>query len=265
MALPEIVDDGGVEARPRRSCWRRRRRRRAARRARGRAPAPADDGVLDRLEFEGPAGRGRLPDLFEGRSQLLLYHFWFPEDGEPCGGLLDVHRPDQPARPPARARHLVRARLPRAAGPDPGLREPDGLGGPLVHGRRRGRSSRRCGTTEYFALDVFLRDGDRVFLTYATSGPRRRGARQRLDLPRPDRRSAARRSGRTRRPAGRRARRTGGGACTTSTSRAARRPCDRRPHRRRPGRGAALVRAPRRRAVARAAKPRPGGRRAGPL
>ena len=25
-----------------------------------------------------------------------------------------------------------------------------------------------CGTTEYFALDVFLRDGDRVFLTYAT-------------------------------------------------------------------------------------------------
>ena len=27
-----------------------------------------------------------------------------------------------------------------------------------------------CGTTEYFALDVFLRDGDRVFLTYATTG-----------------------------------------------------------------------------------------------
>ena len=27
-----------------------------------------------------------------------------------------------------------------------------------------------CGTTEYFALDVFLRAGDRVFLTYATTG-----------------------------------------------------------------------------------------------
>jgi hypothetical protein len=26
------------------------------------------------------------------------------------------------------------------------------------------------GTTEYFSLDVFLRDGERVFLTYATSG-----------------------------------------------------------------------------------------------
>ena len=27
-----------------------------------------------------------------------------------------------------------------------------------------------CGTTEYFALDVFLRDGERVFLTYETTG-----------------------------------------------------------------------------------------------
>jgi predicted dithiol-disulfide oxidoreductase (DUF899 family) len=26
------------------------------------------------------------------------------------------------------------------------------------------------GTTEYFSLDVFLRDGERVFLTYATTG-----------------------------------------------------------------------------------------------
>jgi len=27
-----------------------------------------------------------------------------------------------------------------------------------------------CGTTEGFALDVFLRDGERLFLTYATTG-----------------------------------------------------------------------------------------------
>ena len=37
-------------------------------------------------EFEGPDGVVRLGDLFEGRPQLLLYHFWFPPDGEPCGG-----------------------------------------------------------------------------------------------------------------------------------------------------------------------------------
>jgi predicted dithiol-disulfide oxidoreductase (DUF899 family) len=29
---------------------------------------------------------------------------------------------------------------------------------------------RECGTSEYFALQVFLRDGDRIFLTYETRG-----------------------------------------------------------------------------------------------
>ncbi len=37
-------------------------------------------------EFEGPDGVVKLPDLFEGRDQLLLYHFWHPPDGDPCGG-----------------------------------------------------------------------------------------------------------------------------------------------------------------------------------
>ena len=27
-----------------------------------------------------------------------------------------------------------------------------------------------CGTTEWYALDVYVRDGDRAFLTYATTG-----------------------------------------------------------------------------------------------
>jgi hypothetical protein len=42
-----------------------------------------------------------------------------------------------------------------------------------------------CGTKEYFKLQVFLRDGDRVFLAYETAGRGRRGARQRVDVPRP--------------------------------------------------------------------------------
>src|SRR3954469_552519 len=37
-------------------------------------------------EFEGPDGVVKLPDLFEGRRQLILYHFWFPPDGRPCDG-----------------------------------------------------------------------------------------------------------------------------------------------------------------------------------
>ena len=37
-------------------------------------------------EFEGPEGRAGLLDLFEGRRQLIVYHFMFRPGGEPCGG-----------------------------------------------------------------------------------------------------------------------------------------------------------------------------------
>jgi len=36
--------------------------------------------VEKRYEFEGPNGKESLGDLFEGRSQLLLYHFMFGPD-----------------------------------------------------------------------------------------------------------------------------------------------------------------------------------------
>lgn len=38
-------------------------------------------------EFEGPNGKASLPDLFEGRRQLILYHFMFgPDDKQGCPG-----------------------------------------------------------------------------------------------------------------------------------------------------------------------------------
>ena len=38
-------------------------------------------------EFEGPDGKASLLDLFDGRRQLLLYHFMFgPNHDEGCGG-----------------------------------------------------------------------------------------------------------------------------------------------------------------------------------
>jgi predicted dithiol-disulfide oxidoreductase (DUF899 family) len=41
----------------------------------------------------------------------------------------------------------------------------------VVHSRRRGLPEKRArGTTKYFSLDVYLRDGDRVFLTYEIRG-----------------------------------------------------------------------------------------------
>jgi predicted dithiol-disulfide oxidoreductase (DUF899 family) len=37
--------------------------------------------------FEGPDGRATLSDLFEGRRQLIVYHFMFgPEEDEGCSG-----------------------------------------------------------------------------------------------------------------------------------------------------------------------------------
>lgn len=37
--------------------------------------------------FEGPQGKVRLPDLFEGRRQLIVYHFMFdPEWDQGCSG-----------------------------------------------------------------------------------------------------------------------------------------------------------------------------------
>src|SRR5438132_11355060 len=37
--------------------------------------------------FDGPDGKTRLPDLFEGRRQLLLYHFMFgPNQDAGCDG-----------------------------------------------------------------------------------------------------------------------------------------------------------------------------------
>ena len=36
-------------------------------------------------QFEGPNGKATLPDLFEGRRQLIVYHFMFDPDPPPAG------------------------------------------------------------------------------------------------------------------------------------------------------------------------------------
>jgi len=36
--------------------------------------------------FDGPGGRVPLGDLFEGRSQLILYHFMLDQSAQPCTG-----------------------------------------------------------------------------------------------------------------------------------------------------------------------------------
>ena len=120
-------------------------------------------------EFKGPDGIVTLLDLFEGRRQLALYHFWNPPGGEPCTGcsmftdqvpvLAHMHQRDLSfalvSTAPQDEIHPFRSRM--------GWEVPwyTVVGDEFQKVR---------GTTQSFKLDVYLRDGDRVFLTYSTQG-----------------------------------------------------------------------------------------------
>jgi predicted dithiol-disulfide oxidoreductase (DUF899 family) len=119
-------------------------------------------------EFDGPDGRVGFLDLFAGRRQLLVYHFWFPEDGDPCAGCtMFADQVSELAHLNARDATLVLvSRAPQ-----------DRID---AYKRRMGwampwytvvgtRFQEDCDTTEWFKLQVFLRDGERVFLTYETN------------------------------------------------------------------------------------------------
>ena len=119
-------------------------------------------------EFEGPDGVVKLPDLFEGRRQLLVYHFWSPPDGKPCGGCTMFTDQVSPLAH-MNARDTSFVLVSRASQPEL-QRYKQRMGWEIPWYTVIGEDFQKaCGTTEYFALDVFLRDGDRVFLTYATT------------------------------------------------------------------------------------------------
>ena len=130
--------------------------------------------------FDGPAGKVRLLDLFDGRSQLLLYHFMFapgvhgwPSAGCPgCSMYLDnigeftrVHLNHRdvsfavvslaPLENIESYRQRMQWTVPwvssanNSFNTDLGLSAPDG---------------------ETFGLSVFLRDGEKIYRTYFTAG-----------------------------------------------------------------------------------------------
>jgi predicted dithiol-disulfide oxidoreductase (DUF899 family) len=128
--------------------------------------------------FEGPDGPARLVDLFEGRRQLLLYHFMFapgvhgwPEAGcEGCtmfvdqiGHLAHLHARDTSfaliSRAPIANLEAYGARMgwdiPWFSSAGTGFNEDFGVT------TERG---------EGFALSVFVRGGEDVFRTYVTAG-----------------------------------------------------------------------------------------------
>jgi predicted dithiol-disulfide oxidoreductase (DUF899 family) len=116
-------------------------------------------------QFEGPAGVVTLKDLFQGRSQLILYHFWFPPDGDPCNGCsMFADQISHPAH--INARDATVALVSRASQPQI-ERFKTRMGWSIPWYTVIGDEFQKArGTTEYFSLDVYLRDGDRVFLTY---------------------------------------------------------------------------------------------------
>jgi predicted dithiol-disulfide oxidoreductase (DUF899 family) len=118
-------------------------------------------------EFEGPEGIVRFPELFDGRDQLILYHFWHPPEGEPCSGcsmfadqvmpLAHLHARDTSfALVSTAPQTQIEAFKQRMGWEIPWYTV---VGDDFQTAR---------GTTEYFKLDVYLRDGDRVFLAYST-------------------------------------------------------------------------------------------------
>ncbi|HEY2600971.1 MAG TPA: DUF899 family protein [Thermoleophilaceae bacterium] len=119
--------------------------------------------------FEGPDGPATLLDLFDGRRQLIVYHFMLDAGAKPCGGCSAfVDNMGHPAHLNARDTTLVlTSRAPQ--------RE---IG---AHRERMGWDrpwfatldedfNRACGIGGGFGLSVFVRDDeDRVYRTYFTS------------------------------------------------------------------------------------------------
>jgi predicted dithiol-disulfide oxidoreductase (DUF899 family) len=120
-------------------------------------------------EFEGPDGVVNLPDLFEGRRPLILYHFWFPPDGSPCDGC-SMFADQLSHLAHLNARDTTFALVSRA--PQQEIEDfKRRMGWSMPWYTVVGEDFQKArGTTEYFSLDVFIRDGDKVFLTYATTG-----------------------------------------------------------------------------------------------
>jgi predicted dithiol-disulfide oxidoreductase (DUF899 family) len=120
-------------------------------------------------EFEGPDGVVTFTDLFEGRPQLIVYHFWFPPEGDPCGGCsMFTDQVSELAHLNARdVTFAIVSRAPQAQIEQRKRRMGWEMPWYTVIGEE---FQRALGTSEYFALNVFLRDGDRAFLTYTTTG-----------------------------------------------------------------------------------------------
>jgi predicted dithiol-disulfide oxidoreductase (DUF899 family) len=124
--------------------------------------------------FVGPDGPASLHDLFEGRRQLLLYHFMFdPSEDEGCQGCsMFVDNIGHLAHLHARDTSLALVSRAPLAKIEP-FKQRMGWSVPWFSSFGSDFNYDFGVTTdrgETFGLSVFLRDGDRIFRTYFTAG-----------------------------------------------------------------------------------------------
>jgi predicted dithiol-disulfide oxidoreductase (DUF899 family) len=124
--------------------------------------------------FEGPEGRASLLDLFEGRRQLIVYHFMFgpgapgwPSAG--CDGCsMVVDNIGHLAHLHARDTSFALVSEAPIAKIEPYKQR---MGWTIPWYSLAGNDfNADCGVTSGFGLSVFLRDGNGVFRNYFTSG-----------------------------------------------------------------------------------------------
>ncbi|GAA1966054.1 DUF899 domain-containing protein [Amycolatopsis minnesotensis] len=121
-------------------------------------------------EFDGRHGKAALLDVFEGRKQLIVYHFMLhPGSDHLCPGCsLVLDNMGHPAHLHARDTTLAviaPAPLPEAEA----VKKRMGWTVPWYSSDGTDFTE-DCGVGTGFGVSVFLRDGDRVFRTYFTTG-----------------------------------------------------------------------------------------------
>jgi predicted dithiol-disulfide oxidoreductase (DUF899 family) len=122
----------------------------------------------DEYRFDGPAATVSLLDLFQGRRQLIVYHFMFEPGGDPCSGCsFFVDQVGHLAHLHARDTSFALSSRAPLAELEP-FRRRMGWAIPW-YSTLDEQFNAACGITTGFGLSVFLRDGERVFRSYFTS------------------------------------------------------------------------------------------------
>jgi predicted dithiol-disulfide oxidoreductase (DUF899 family) len=120
--------------------------------------------------FDGPDGKQSLPELFDGRRQLIVYHFMMQAGSEHrCSGCsLVVDNIGHLAHLHARDTSLVVT----CPAPLPQIESyKRRMGWTLPWVSAQGNDfTEDCGVGDGFGVSVFLREGDDVYRTYFTTG-----------------------------------------------------------------------------------------------